>query len=156
MVVKEDVRALVEEFLKDSDCFLVDVKLSTNKLMISIDKPEGVKLDECSALTRFLLNHYEESTFLEKHEVEVGSPGMDSPLLVPQQYQRRIGKELRVIKMGGMEIKGILQSVDEAGILLLETQSKKENKKKIITEVEHQIPFADIKEATLIINYKFK
>ena len=156
MVVKEDIRGLVQTYLQESDCFLVDVKLSTNKLSVSIDKMEGVTLDECSALTRFILNHFEESGFLEKHEVEVGSPGMDSPLLVPQQYQRRIGKELRVVMVDGIELKGILQRVAEDGIELLETKSRKENKKKIITEVEHKIAFADIKEAKLIINYKFK
>lgn len=156
MIAKEDIRQLVETYLEGSECFLVDVKLSINKLGISIDKPTGVTLDECSALTRFILNHFEASGFLEKHEVEVGSPGMDSPLLVPQQYLRRIGKEIRILKADGMELKGILQRVETEGVELLETKSKKENKKKIITEVEHKIPFADIKEAKLIINYKFK
>ena len=156
MTEKEDIRNLVNAYLKETECFLVDVKLSPGKLTVAIDKPEGVKLDECASLTRYLLNHFEPSGFLESHEVEVGSPGMDAPLLVPQQYERRIGKELRVLRVDGMELKGILQKVQPDGIEVVETVSRKENKKKIITEVVHAIPFENIKEAKLIINYKFK
>lgn len=156
MTEKENIRSLVEAYLKETECFLVDVKLSLGKLAVFIDKPSGVTLEECTGLTRHLLNHFENSTFLESHEVEVGSPGMDAPLVVPQQYQRRIGRELRVISAEGRELKGILQDVHDDGISLMETQSRKENKKKIITEVLHRIPFAGIKEAKLIINYKFK
>lgn len=156
MTEKEDIRNLISEYLKETECFLVDVKLPPGKLTVSIDKPSGVTLEECTALTRFLLNHFETTGFLENHEVEVGSPGMDSPLLVPQQYQRRIGKELRILSADGKELKGILQEVNSAGIEILESVSRKENKKKMITEVLHSIPFSTIKEAKLIINYKFK
>ena len=134
----------------------MEVKLSPARLAVSIDKPTGVTLDECTALTRFLLTELETSGFLEKHEVEVGSPGMEEPLRVPQQYQRRLGKELRIIGFGGKEVKGILQQVMPDGIELKETLTRKENKKKIITEEVHMIPFSEIKEAKLIINYKFK
>ncbi|MBL7922680.1 MAG: hypothetical protein JNL88_00635 [Bacteroidia bacterium] len=156
MTEKENIKTLVESFLAGTECFLVDVKLSPGKLAVFIDKPSGVTLDECSALTRKLLDHYEDSPFLESHEVEVGSPGMESPLVVPQQYQRRLGRELRVLSNTGQEMKGVLEEVLPDGIALKETVSRKENKKKIISEVLHRIAFADIKEAKLIINYKFK
>jgi ribosome maturation factor RimP len=53
MTEKEDIRNLVKEYLKETECFLVDVKLSPGKLTVAIDKPEGVKLEECALLTRF-------------------------------------------------------------------------------------------------------
>ncbi len=34
--------------------------------------------------------------------------------MVPQQYERRIGKELRVLRVDGIELKGILQEVHPA------------------------------------------
>ena len=156
MIEKENIVQLVESHLMGSDCFLVEVKLSPARLAVSIDKPTGVTLDECTALTRYLLTELEPTGFLEKHEVEVGSPGMEEPLRVPQQYQRRLGKELRVIGVGGREVKGILQQVLPEGIELKETITRKENKKKVTTEEVHMIPFSEIKEAKLIINYKFK
>lgn len=156
MIEKENIKQIVEAFLASTECFLVEVKLSPTRLAVSIDKPTGVTLDECTALTRHLLNQLEETGFLEKHEVEVGSPGMEEPLRVPQQYQRRLGKELKVVGTDGKEVKGILQQVLADGIELKEIITKKENKKKVITEAMHTISFADIKEAKLIINYKFK
>ncbi len=147
---------MVNAYLNGTDCFLVDIRLSPGKLGVAIDTPSGVTLDECTALTRFLLNHFGPTGFLESHEVEVGSPGMDAPLVVPQQYQRRIGKELRIVLTDGKEVKGILQEVYPDGIQVKETLTRKENKKKVTTEVVHQIPFSGVKEAKLIINYKFK
>jgi len=146
----------VKGFLSGTDCFLVDVKLSPSKLAVFIDKPQGVTLDECSALTRQLLHHFEPTGFLEKHEVEVGSPGMDAPLMVPQQYKRRIGRELKVIGKDGMETKGVLDEVHDDGITVRAMITRKEAKKKIVTEEMHRIPFHDIKEAKLVINFKFK
>ena len=81
---------------------------------------------------------------------------MEEPLRVPQQYQRRLGKELRVMGIDGKEWKGILQQIFPEGIELKVTTSRKENKKKIITESLETIPFSNIREAKLIINYKFK
>ncbi|MFN8155224.1 MAG: hypothetical protein U0Y08_13105 [Bacteroidia bacterium] len=156
MIEKENIINLVEEFLAPTECFLVEVKLSPNKLAVAIDKPAGVTLDECTALTRHLLGQLEETGFLEKHEVEVGSPGMEEPLKVPQQYQRRLGKELRIIGVDGREVKGILQQVMDHAIELKEIITRKENKKKIVTEEIRVIPFSEIKEAKLVINYKFK
>lgn len=156
MISKDDIRGFVEDRLAGTDCFLVDVKLSPGKLMVAVDKPTGITIEECSALSRSLLDHFEDTGFLETHEVEVGSPGMDTPLLVPQQYRRRIGRELRVFDTAGQELHGILQKVNEDGIELLESKSRKENKKKIMTETLHHIPFSAIREAKLILNFKLK
>ncbi len=152
---KQQIKSLIEQHIAGTETFLVEVKLSPNRLTVAIDKPQGITLDECTGLTRFLLNELEPTGFLEKHEVEVGSPGMDSPLMVPQQYLRRIGREMKVINAEGKELKGTLLSADESGIELKEIVSRKENKKKIISEVLHTLPYSNIREAKLVINLKF-
>ncbi len=152
---KNHIKSLVEQQLKDTDQFLVDVKFSPNRLAIFIDKPSGVLLDECSALGRFINAELEPSGFLETHDVEVSSPGMDTPLMVPQQYFRRIGREMKVLDQDGREIKGTLIDASDEGIELKELVSRKENKKKIVTEVVHNLTYANIKEAKLILNFKF-
>ncbi len=152
---KQQIKSLIEQHIAGTETFLVEVKLSPNRMTVAIDKPQGITLDECTGLTRFLLNELEPTGFLEKHEVEVGSPGMDSPLMVPQQYLRRIGREMKVINAEGKELKGTLLSADESGIELKEIVSRKENKKKIISEVLHTLPYSNIREAKLVINLKF-
>lgn len=156
MIDKTKIEALVQEHIAGTDQFLVDIKLSVSRLGVSIDKLEGITLEECSSLSRFLINQLEPTGFLETHELEVGSPGLDSLLMVPQQYLRRLGRELKVITTEGREIKGVLESADENGIQLKETTSRKENKKKIISEVTHQLTYGEIREAKLVINFKFK
>ncbi|MCE2846912.1 MAG: hypothetical protein LW707_07760 [Sphingobacteriales bacterium] len=156
MVGADDIKALVVEHFQGSNCFLVEVKLSPSRLVVAVDSPTGITIDQCSGLSRFLINTLEDSGFLETHEIEVGSPGMDSALMVPQQYLRRIGRELRVFDAESRETTGVLKEVRPDAIVLLETKTRKENKKKITTEHLHEIPFAQIREAKLIINYKFK
>lgn len=153
---KAQIVKLIEQQLAGTDRFIVDVKLSPSRLAVFIDKPSGILLDECAELSRFLLNELENDPMLESHDVEVSSPGMDSPLMVPQQYMRRIGRELKVQPLEGKEIKGLLLSAGDSGIELKETVTRKENKKKIISEVLHTIPYSNIREAKLVINLKFK
>ncbi|CAN5452983.1 hypothetical protein BH11BAC2_BH11BAC2_06700 [soil metagenome] len=156
MTDKAKIKELVAQHLAGTDQFLVDIKLSPNRLSVSIDKPAGITLEECSSLSRFLANELEADGMLESHEMEVGSPGMDSSLMVPQQYFRRIGRELKVVTTEGREIKGLLQLANEEGIELQETVSRKENKKKIVTEVLHNLPYSMIKDAKIVLNFKLK
>jgi ribosome maturation factor RimP len=90
----------------------------------------------------------------ETHELEVSSPGMDQPLRVYQQYLRRIGRQARVITREGREHKGVISAADTNGFELAETQSKKENKKKIITETKNRFEYEHIKETKLILTFK--
>lgn len=150
------IQSLVEEKLRGTDQFLVEIKLSPTRLAVYIDKPSGITLDECTALTRYLLEELEPGGFLEKHDVEVGSPGMDSPLRVPQQYQRRIGQPMRIRTTDGREMTGVLQSANADAAEFKETLSRRENKKKITSEVIHTLPYESIREAKLVINFKLK
>jgi ribosome maturation factor RimP len=55
MIEKSVVRQLVEEFIADSDRFIVDVKVSKdNAITVEIDSNEGVMIDDCVALTHFI------------------------------------------------------------------------------------------------------
>jgi len=153
-VNKEQLENIVNEWVKPTDCFLVELKTSPSKVAVFIDKPTGVSLDECIALNRHLSSVPDLESTWETHELEVSSPGMDQPLKVYQQYQRRIGREVRVITSSGAEHKGTITSADEKGFELLEKHSRKENKKKIITEETHRFLYDQLKETKLIISFK--
>ena len=121
---KEEIIKCIDAFTNGTDLFLVDVHLANTKLAVFIDKPAGVQLDECSALNRQLNAFLEPSGFLEKHDIEVSSPGMDMPLKVPRQYLRRIGREIRVISLEGVEAKGVLQSANDEGFEIISVTEK--------------------------------
>lgn len=147
---KNTIIQLVNVKLAGTECFLVEVKYSTSRISVSIDKPTGITIAECTEVSRFLANELEDKGVLETRELEVGSPGMSEPLRVYQQYLRRMGRELKVIDKKGLEYKGLLQSADEAGFTLITSKMVKEGKKK--TEVKETVSFNydTISEAKLV------
>jgi ribosome maturation factor RimP len=154
MADKERIKQVVNEWVKDTDCFLVEIKTAPGKIAVFIDKPTGVTLEECIRLNRYLTEQLDAEGTWESNELEVSSPGMEQPLRVYQQYQRRIGNEIKVITTEGREYKGKLLSADEKGIQMLVVTSRKENKKKIISEDLMHIDYSQIKETKLILSFK--
>lgn len=147
---KNTIIQLVNEKLAGTDCFLVEVKYGTSRISVSIDKPVGVTIGECTDLSRYLAKELEDKGVLETRELEVGSPGMSEPLRVYQQYLRRIGRELKVTDKKGLEHNGLLKTADAEGFMISTSKIIKEGKKK--TEVKEMLSFNydDIKEAKLI------
>jgi len=154
MVSVEKITSLVQEWIGSSDRFLVEVKSSPSKVTVYIDKPTGITLQECAELSRLISDTLEPEGVWETHELEVSSPGMDQPLRVSQQYLRRIGRQARVVTREGREHKGVIASADKTGFELTESQSRKENKKKIITETKNRFEYEHIKETKLILTFK--
>ncbi len=152
-MLKEQIQKLVEEKISGTDCFLVEVKVSPSKIIVSIDKPEGIKIEECIAVNRFLQEQLEESGVLETHELEVSSPGMEEPLKVFQQYKKRIGREISVVTFDGMKHHGILQEVSDSGIMMDETIVKKENGKKEKRVHQIHLSFPEIKETRVVFSF---
>ncbi len=154
MVTKDRIENIVNEWINSTDCFLVDVKIAPSRVAVFIDKPSGITLDECSSLNKHITNTLEPENVWESHELEVSSPGMDQPLRVYQQYLRRIGRDIKVITLEGQELKGKLKSANEKGFELMETISRRENKKKVISEELRQLEYSKIKETKLILSFK--
>jgi ribosome maturation factor RimP len=145
-MLREQVIKLVEESITGTDCFLVDVKVSPSKVIVYIDRAEGIKIEDCVSLSRFLQEKLDVDGVWDQHELEVSSPGMDEPLKVLPQYMKRIGGKVNVITFDGLKHTGILESASENGIDLNETIIKKENgKKEKLTQTIH-LPFEQIKE----------
>ena len=55
MIEKSIVKQIVEEWLQDKDYFLVDVSVSNdNRIIVEIDHAEGVWIEDCVELSRFI------------------------------------------------------------------------------------------------------
>lgn len=75
MIDKKEIEAFVEEGLTGSDCFVVDVQVKPdNVIVVEIDNEEGVDIDRCVALHRFLESKLDRD--VEDYELEVGSAGL--------------------------------------------------------------------------------
>ncbi len=90
-------------------------------LRIFIDKDGGVSVENCAGVSRYLseeLDKEENLNIIEgSYTIEVSSPGLDRPLKTKKDFERNLGRRLR-IQCGGKTIKGILKSVGETSISL--------------------------------------
>jgi len=93
--------------------------------------------------------------------LEVSSPGMTNPLKVPQQYKKRMGGTLDVVKTSGEKITGRLIFCDEEKIILEQILKEVKKKKKgddatkeIALPKQYEIAYAQIKTALIQFNFK--
>jgi len=133
--------------------FLVDVKMHSNgKLMILVDGDQGIGIDDCVAISRHVGFHLEEESVLETaYNLEVSSPGIDTPLVLPRQYTKNIGRTLSIKMDDGTKREGILSSITEDAIVI-EEKTKEKGKK--AETVEAVIPISKITETKVLISFK--
>lgn len=155
MIEKSLVTQIVEEFLGELDCFIVDVKISAdNSILIEVDSKEGVSIDFCVKLTRFIESKLDRDQ--EDYELEVGSPGLGSPFKVLEQYRKYEECEVDVQDLSGMKFQGFLKNVDEQGFDLEITKKVKPEGAKRKIEVTETVPFKyeNIKYTKYTIRFK--
>ena len=113
MISKNAVEQVVNEWLEGKDYFLVEVSVSTDdRVVVVIDHAEGVWIEDCADLSRFIESHFDREE--EDYELEVGSAGLGYPFKVLRQYQANIGKPVETEQKDGHKYRGILTAVDEA------------------------------------------
>lgn len=111
------VLALLNEAISENDSlFLVDITISTNnKINIIVDGDEGVNLKECIRINRFIEDSLDRED--EDYSLEVGSPDIVAPLKHKRQYNKNIGRILKV-KTETEKFEGTLIAVEDDFISL--------------------------------------
>jgi ribosome maturation factor RimP len=151
-----EIRTLVEQYFAESgktDCFFVDAKIVGKKIEVFLDRDGGISFDVCHRVSRILEEVFDSKlTFGESYTLDVSSPGVGSPLKLPRQYKNNIGRAIE-IKLSESKIKGnLIDASDDRCIVEEETVVKEGNKKKIVM-VAHELPYTDIIEAKIKINF---
>ena len=155
MIDKDFVNQLVREYVHEKELFLVDLNITPdNRIKIEIDSFEGVSIDDCADLTRFIHSKLDRDE--EDYELEVSSAGIGPPFKIHQQYLKHVGKEVDVVTVQGRKLSGVLKSVTDEGIQLMTTQMVKPEgaKRKITVHEDVNLTFKDIKTTKLIIRFK--
>ena len=155
MIEKKTVCQIVEEWLEGKDYFLVEVTVSPDdKIVVEIDHAEGVWIEDCVELSRFIeskLNREEED-----YELEVGSAGIGQPFKVLQQYYIHIGQEVEVVTRDGRKLAGILKDADEEKFTVgVEKKVKLEGSKRPkLIEEDETFTYEQIKYTKYLISFK--
>lgn len=155
MINKDVVKTAVEEWLSGNDYFLVDVEMTPDdRIVIEIDHADGVWIEDCAALSRFLQEKVGDE--MGDYELEVGSAGLGQPFKVEQQYANHVGDDVEVIDADGKKIVGVLKSV-EGRTFVLSTQEKQipEGKKRPVkVEVDKTYSMDEVKSTKYVLNFK--
>jgi len=79
MINRDVIRELVEAFLKESNNYLVDIIVNPgNSIMVEIDNDEGVAINDCEALSRYIESNLDRE--IEDFDLTISSAGLTSPL----------------------------------------------------------------------------
>ena len=155
MIEKNVVKTFVEEWLESNDYFLVDVNITPDdRIVVEIDHSDGVWIEDCAALSRFLQEKLGDD--LGNYELEVGSAGIGQPFKVPQQYQNHIGKEIEVLTADGKKVQGVLKAVegDEFTVTVTEKQKVEGKKRPVMVEVDKTFDMNNIKYTKYLLSFK--
>mgnify|MGYP004657592601 FL=1 len=156
MIDKSVVENLVNQWLEDKDYFLVDIEISRDdRIVVEIDHADGVWIEDCVQLSRFIEEHLNRDE--EDYELEVGSAGLGQPFKVKQQYLNFVGKEVEVLDADGKKWKGVLKSVEDNGdfALTVKEKVKKEGAKRPVIEgVDHCFNMDSVKYTKYLISFK--
>lgn len=155
MISKDTVRSIVEEWLDGKEYFLVDIEISPDdRIVVEIDHADGVWIEDCVALSRYIEDHLSRDE--EDYELEVGSAGLGQPFKVPQQYHCFVGKDVEVIDADGKKYKGVLKSVDGGAFTVtVEEKQKVEGKKRPqLVSVDRTFQMDTVKYTKYLINFK--
>lgn len=155
MIDKQAVTEAVEAAIKDTGCFLVDVRVTPDNIVtVEIDHPEAVDIDTCAAVNRAVEAAIDRD--VEDYELEVGSAGLTSPFKVKGQYLKNIGNDVEVLTRDGKKLKGVLRAAgDDSFTIAVSRKVRLEGKKRPeLVEEETTIPYADAKSVTYDIKFK--
>lgn len=155
MNFKEKVIELLNVALDErQDLFLVELKITDDyKILVTLDGDSGVNLQDCIDVSRAIEHN------LDREDVdfalEVASAGASSPLQLPRQYKKNIGRKLKVVTKNNEVFEGLLTKASENEITL-EWKAREPKKigkgKETVDKVLH-LPIDTIKQATVIISF---
>ena len=132
MITKEQIAAICEEALVESDRFLVEVKIKPGNIIgVYVDADSAVNIDHCIEISRFIESKLDRD--VEDFELSVFSWGLSGALRMDRQMQKYLGKDVEVKSKELGKIQGKLVSFD-AEKAEIEPVRKKTSKKKAVEE----------------------
>ena len=156
MISKDIIQTAVEEWLAKGDYYLVDVEMTADdRIIIEIDHADGVWIEDCADLSRFLQEKLGDD--LGDYELEVGSAGIGQPFKVIQQYRNHVGKDVEVLQKDGQKVQGVLKTVgdDETFVVTVKEKQHIEGKKRpVLVEVDKSFSIGNIKYCKYLLNFK--
>ena len=155
MEFRVKVEHLIQDFLQTrEDLYLVGLKISVgNDVVVILDGDKSLSLQDCLEASRAIEFNLDREDV--DFSLQVMSPGLSEPLLLPRQYRKNIGRDLEVVLENNEKIVGELVNANEEKIelMLRYRRPKLIGKGKEDVEEKREIPYAEIKKALVVIKF---
>jgi len=141
---KEQVLAVITPAIESLGFYIEDITITSagkrSMLTVIVDGDTHLSLDQVTVATKAISEIVENLPTLGNNPftLEVTSPGLDRPLTKPRHWQKNQDRLIKVVLTDGKEIMGRIKDSTESSV-----------------NVDDQtINFADIKRATLEVEFK--
>jgi len=116
---EDDLRGLVSEQVAEEGLVLIEIKLARNKastiVRVFADRQGGITVSECARLSRKLaLVLDNRSVFDGRYVLEVSSPGLERPLKTAEDFELKVGENIRLYYMDDSDANRQLEGKLEA------------------------------------------
>lgn len=158
-MLTETIRQQILTFISElnSEVYVTKMELKEGRirrLILLVDTDDGINMATIGEVNRKVGRWMDEKNLLDfEYAMEVSSPGVGEPLVVRRQYDKNIGRNLRVVLKAGGEVNGQLTSIDDEGVLITPYLKKnyKKGQKPILAEEGKVIAFDKILDSRVII-----
>jgi ribosome maturation factor RimP len=153
MLKKEQIQELAEDFLTNTDKYLVKISVGKeNKIHIYIDGDSNVSIDDCAALSRFIESKLNRD--IEDYDLSVSSAGIGEPLLHTRQFSKIINQKVEILLKEGEKFKALLLGIENNEIKIArEIKVKGKKNKTFKTGGQEIMSLDDIKYVKEIITF---
>lgn len=148
------VKELLEDaLLEREDLFLIDFSVTgDNNITIIIDGDQGVTVEDCMFISRAIEHNVDREEY--DFSLEVASGGATTPLKLPRQYSKNIGRELEVRTATETITAKLVSASNEAIELEWKAREPKPiGKGKVTVQKKANIAYNDILEAKVMIKF---
>jgi ribosome maturation factor RimP len=141
---KEQVLAVITPAIESLGFYIEDITITSagkrSMLTVIVDGDTHLSLDQVTVATKAISEIVENLPTLGNNPftLEVTSPGLDRPLTKPRHWRKNQDRLIKIILNDGKEVTGRIKYSTESSV----------------TVDEQVINFADIKRATLEIEFK--
>lgn len=153
MITQEKISELANRHLANSPLFVTGIRIGAdNHIHIFIDGDRGVTITDCVELSRHVEKSLGES---EDFSLDVSSHGAASPLVLPRQYKKHVGRDFEIKLLDGNKAEGTMVECNDDEIKL--EYSVRENKPlgkgKINVTKQQVVKYSQIKESKIKLKF---
>ena len=112
MEVINEVTEILSSIIDTKELEIVDITYKregrTMVLRILLDKEDGISIDECGKINNELSENLDKENIIDEHYiVEVSSPGLDRPMKTDRDFERVMGKDIKVTTYAPIDGKNV-------------------------------------------------